>query len=247
MTSDHEMPFELAALSRAKNYQRWVFDTIAPFLGNRILEIGAGIGNMSKWLPRRELLILTEMDDSLFEILKNDQTTLNADGSNVKVFHLGVGSKELSLLAAENIDTIVSFNVFEHIEDDRMAVRELLQILRASGVKSPKRLITFVPAHQWAFGAADQKFGHHRRYSKSSMATLIKSIDPTLKAHMEYFNFIGLMGWFVSGRILKQANLGTASIEIFERLCPLIKLFDWILHKVFRLPLGQSLLCVIEL
>ena len=57
----HEsIPFELESLREAINYQRWIVDMISPFLGNSILEIGAGIGNISRWLPVRQRLVLCE-------------------------------------------------------------------------------------------------------------------------------------------------------------------------------------------
>ena len=40
-----EVPFELALLARAIEYQHWIADTVRPLLGARILEIGSGIGN----------------------------------------------------------------------------------------------------------------------------------------------------------------------------------------------------------
>ncbi len=46
--------FELESLSKARNYQRWMYESVAPHLGVSILELGAGIGNMSQWLPKRE-------------------------------------------------------------------------------------------------------------------------------------------------------------------------------------------------
>ena len=70
ISDSNDLHFELDLLARAYNYQRWVFDTIEPFLGNRILELGAGIGNMSKWLPIREKLILTEYDLEFLKLLK---------------------------------------------------------------------------------------------------------------------------------------------------------------------------------
>ncbi len=63
--SQMQLPFELDSLAEARNYQRWVFDAVRPFLGRRILEVGSGIGNMSQWLPADELLVLAETDPRL--------------------------------------------------------------------------------------------------------------------------------------------------------------------------------------
>ena len=43
-----ELSFELESLSLAVNYQKLVYETIEPYLGNSIIEVGAGIGNISQ-------------------------------------------------------------------------------------------------------------------------------------------------------------------------------------------------------
>ena len=41
----------------AQNYRQWMYRRIAPFLGRRILEVGAGIGNFTTLLLDRELVV----------------------------------------------------------------------------------------------------------------------------------------------------------------------------------------------
>ena len=53
----------LDALADAPNFNRWMADTIRPFVGRRVLEIGAGIGNLTRHLARRrERYIATDID-----------------------------------------------------------------------------------------------------------------------------------------------------------------------------------------
>src|SRR5262245_37150543 len=68
------IPFELEALNQATEYQRWVTDTVMPYLGERILELGAGVGNLSRWLPVKERLILTETEPYLLDLLRKNAT-----------------------------------------------------------------------------------------------------------------------------------------------------------------------------
>jgi 16S rRNA A1518/A1519 N6-dimethyltransferase RsmA/KsgA/DIM1 with predicted DNA glycosylase/AP lyase activity len=56
------LPFELEILKDATNYQKWAAQAILPYLGERILEVGSGIGNMSQWLPVRQKLVLSETE-----------------------------------------------------------------------------------------------------------------------------------------------------------------------------------------
>jgi hypothetical protein len=243
-----DLSFELQALAVACNYQRWVFEMIEPFLGSRILEIGAGIGNMSKWLPIRERLILTENDLELLKLLKNTFTydRTDADLSKIRIEQYDVLNQSPERFCEENVDTLVSFNVLEHVEDDEKSLLSLLTLLRCSQAPGTKRLISFVPAHPWAYGELDSKFGHYRRYSKHHVAKLVKKLDPEARFWCQHFNFMGLWGWVLSGRILRRNTIGLGTIETFELLNPLARSLDFIAHKILRLPLGQSLLFVVE-
>lgn len=241
-----EIPFELQLLAHARNYQHWVSRTIQPFLGKRILEVGAGTGNMSQWLPVRDRLILTEADPTLFQLLNElAPAGLKAD-PRVTFSRWKMAEDGSAEMKKENLDTIVSFNVLEHVEDDVRALHELTALLRQSRTNGPKRLITFVPAHQWAFGAMDQRFGHYRRYSARQFRRLAKQVAPEAQVTTRYFNLIGLFGWFVTGRILRQAVIHPSSMAIFEKLSPWIAPVDDWLHQTLRFPFGQSLLTVLE-
>jgi hypothetical protein len=162
------------------------------------------------------------------------------------VQRLDVLQDDLSPYIAENLDTIVSFNVLEHIDNDVGALKALCRILRESRSQEPKRLIIFVPAHAWAYGTMDRTFGHYRRYSKHGLVQLARLVAPDAQVSAKHLNFCGLLGWVLTGRILKRENIGTGAVALFEALCPVLKLVDFVIHRILRLPLGQSLCVVME-
>lgn len=241
------VPFELALLARAANYQRWVADTVAPHLGRRILEIGAGIGNMSRWLPRRELLVLSEADPALLPLLRETAAREFSGDSRVSVQLLDLAADGREGLRHHDFDTIVSFNVLEHLEDDLAAVQQLVALLVESAARGPKRLVSFVPAHPWAFGAIDEAYGHFRRYSAHALHRLMTSAAPGCRYFARHFNVFGLPGWIVLGRMLRRARIDPAAVAAFERLCPYLRGLDDFLHVRLKLALGQSLVAVAEL
>ena len=249
LPASSNLSFELQALAKAYKYQRWVYEMIEPFLGSRILEIGAGIGNMSKWLPIRERLILTEYDFEFLKILKNSFTydRIDTDFSKIRLEQYDVLNDSPERFCEENVDTIVSFNVLEHVEDDEKSILSLLTVLQCSQAPGAKRLISFVPAHPWAYGGMDSKFGHYRRYKKHDITKLVKKLVPEARFWSRHFNFMGLWGWVFNGRILRRDAIGLGAIETFEFLNPLARSLDLIAHRILHLPLGQSLLFVVEL
>src|SRR3989442_13009081 len=52
----------LERMAAAPRYNRWMFDRLRPWVGRRVLEIGAGIGNMSAFLVDRERVGLTDTE-----------------------------------------------------------------------------------------------------------------------------------------------------------------------------------------
>lgn len=229
------LPFELVSLARATRYQQWVADVVGPWMGSRILEIGSGIGNMSRWLPRRDRLVLTEADPKLFELL--DRTGL---GTERHCWAVGTPSPQ----GLSGFDTVVSFNVLEHIEQDEAALRTLAGLLSGPG---PRRLVTFVPAHQWAHGSLDREFGHFRRYSDQNFKKMSARLFPDAsRVHTEYVNAVGLLGWWVNGRVLGTRKISDRTIQTFETITPWVRALDRVLYRVPGFRFGQSLLAVIE-
>lgn len=240
-----EISFELESLSNAINYQKWILEIISPFLGNSILEVGAGIGNMSQWLPVRSELIITEAEIKYVDLIK--KRFGNKELPNLKIEHVDLSKPWLNDFIKYNLDTIISFNVLEHIEDDQAAFNDFVNILKQSNSSNVKRIITFVPAHQFLFGSLDKAFGHYRRYDSASVIKKIQKIDPQVKIRTQYFNVFGIFGWYILGKVLKRKIIGNDSIRTFEYICPYIKKIDNFLHESLRIPLGQSLLIVIDI
>ena len=50
----------------------WLFDEISPYLGQRVLEIGCGLGNFTQMLLGRELYVGVDISDSSVDHI-NDQ------------------------------------------------------------------------------------------------------------------------------------------------------------------------------
>lgn len=242
------IPFELDSLAQAVNYQQWVSDAIQPHMGRRILEVGAGIGNMSQWLPVRERLVLTETEPALLDILRARVPRYFGEGAaKVSVAPLDLSTAtDAHLLERERFDTIVSFNVLEHIEDDRAAIGRLLEMLRASD-QPVRRLVAFVPAQAWALSDMDRFYGHFRRYSASRLRQLSAELAPGAHVSLTPFNAVGLLGWVWTTMILKRTTIDPGSVSAFDAICPYLKPFDTLLCRTLRYPFGQSLIWVVTL
>src|SRR6266516_470234 len=52
----------LERMAAAPRYNRWMYERLRPWVGRRVLEIGAGIGNMSAFLIDRDRVVLTDTE-----------------------------------------------------------------------------------------------------------------------------------------------------------------------------------------
>jgi SAM-dependent methyltransferase len=238
-----QINFELESLSHAKNYQKWMMSAVEPYLGDRILELGSGIGNMSQWVPQKELLVLSELEESYISRLK-DHPSFQAP--NTSIVQLDLGNANLGQFKNDHFDTIVSFNVMEHIQDDLQSLRDQVNLLRESNSKNRKRIVIFAPAMKIAYGEFDKKFDHFRRYEAKGLKNLFNEIDPKIKTTHFYFNVLSLLPWIIQGRVLKKNQIKLSDIKILEKIIPFWRPFDFFLMRVLRLPLGQSIVFVAE-
>ena len=238
--------FDLDEMAGAQGYQRWMLKAVLPYLGSRVLELGAGLGNLSRILPVGQRLILTEPDPRFLSRLESGARQWFGRDRRVCVARFDPSRDPWQRFARENLDTVVSFNVLEHIRDDGKVLEAMKRLLRSSRARGPKRLVTLVPAHAWAFGSLDQANGHFRRYDRSSFRALAMGHAPEARLRFRSFNFVGLLGWWFAGRILRRPRVDTATVDYYERLLPFIRTGDELLTRVLRLPLGQSLIAVLE-
>ena len=195
----------------------WYFDQLAAHVQGDVLEIGAGLGSLSaRILPRARSLTVTEVDDALLDRLRERF----ADDARVAVHGYDLEAATPEAIAAKRFDVVFSCNVLEHLADDALATERLVRLLRPGGW-----FLAYVPAVPWAFGSIDVAVGHHRRYTKATLRTLVEGAGLRV-AHLEAMNLLGLAGWFVNGRVLQRPGPAPGQLALFERLVPLLRALE---------------------
>lgn len=208
----------------------WLYEEIAPYLGQRILEIGCGLGNFARHLTDREFYVGADTSpESIAHV-----TASYSSYSNMRFYVADVTSNRFSDFAELNLDTVFSLNVFEHIQDDVLALRNARRVLRPGGT-----LILVVPAHDWLYGTIDRAIGHYRRYSKQVMARAFHELGLACIAQ-KYINALGALGWFVNSRVLKHEVPPSRQLRLFNGLVPMLKR----LERTVNVPFGISLMAV---
>jgi len=207
-----------------------MFDRLHRWVARRVLEIGSGIGNLSAFLLDCERLVLTDTREEYLDRLR----TRFAKHPNVSVARLYLPT-ELGALAGQRFDTIICLNVLEHVDDDMASLRAIRRMLAPGG-----RLILLVPALPVLYGTIDKALGHHRRYKRAGLASLLEATGFTM-AHIEYFNLAGVPGWWFAGRVLRRKMIPAASLKLYDALVPLFRL-----ERLIPWRVGQSLIAIGE-
>ena len=219
----------LERLSKIDAYSAWQYRAVAPYLGQRVMEIGSGIGNISEFFLGRERVLLTDVGENYLSILK--QRFSSKPEVRIGPFDLDTGKPSYQ---DEKIDSIVCMNVLEHIKNNARALQYLKDTLVPGG-----RLALLVPAHQAAYGTLDEALGHFRRYSKKELSEKIQAAGFTLEK-IFFFNRIALFGWWLNGRVLKKKILPSGQLGLFGKLVPVIEKID----PVLPFPFGISLIAI---
>lgn len=221
---------ELDAVANAKNYYKWIVERFAPFLGRRVVEVGAGIGTFAEFIigsPGVESLLCVEPAENVFPVLAE---RFSSD-TRIRTIHASIDQLDV----VDAADSLVAVNVLEHVEDDEAFLRAAARIVVPGG-----HLLLFVPAHQFLYGSLDAAFDHYRRYSKAGLSSVVSRAGWE-SVRISNVNIAGILPWLIAGKILRNTTLGHRQMRIFDRLVvPVMKRVESVREPF----IGQSLLAV---
>jgi SAM-dependent methyltransferase len=212
----------LDSLAGTKRFNKWMADTVRPWLGDHVLELGSGIGNMTQHLSRgRKRYMASDIEDEhLARLRVRFRGRPNLTSQRCDLTH-PADFKDLR----GQFDTVVCLNVVEHVEDDLLALRNIRSALKPGG-----RAIILVPQDQAIYGSLDKVLGHYRRYSEQQLRSRMEEAGFEWERAI-HFNRVTRPGWRFNGQILKRESFGRFQLLVFDSLVPVWKrldrLFPW--------------------
>jgi glycosyltransferase involved in cell wall biosynthesis/phospholipid N-methyltransferase len=209
----------LGRLGRAPRFNAWMADTIRPFCGQRVLEIGSGVGNLTQRLIPRQRYVASDINPLYLQTL----AALREDRPYLEASYCDVTDLRSFPRTENGYDTVICINVIEHVLDDRAALANIKSVLWDGG-----RTIVLVPQGQWNFGTLDEVLGHQRRYSKEALRSLARECGFEVTDIID-FNRLGSLAWFINGKLLRRRNVGRGQIVLLNLLTPLIRILDRVL------------------
>ncbi len=206
----------LGRMARAPRFSRWMADVIRPYCGARVLEIGSGIGGVTRQLVPREHYVASDVNPlhlHRLRALRGDRPYLDTQYCDVS--DLGSFPK-----VEGGFDTVIALNVIEHVEADREALSNIREALSPGG-----RAIVLVPQGEDLFGSLDEVLGHRRRYSEASLTRLASEAGFTVRTMLP-FNRAGTPAWWLNGKVLRRRSLGLFQVMALNLLTPLFRIID---------------------
>lgn len=222
----------LFRLSSVNKYYAIFHERVAKLIGKRVLEIGSGAGNFTRFLMGRELVVATDC-------AANHLHTIRQRFVENKRFHIhefDASRPPSAALKSYNLDTVICLNVLEHIEDDLSALKNMKSLLAPSG-----RLILLVPSIKALYGSLDIGLEHYRRYDKAELLEKMKNAGFEIEQTF-FFNMWGVPGWFVNSRILRRKVLPKFQLYFFTLLHPLVRI-----ERFFKTPFGLSVIAIAKI
>jgi SAM-dependent methyltransferase len=222
---------ELDLFSAAKNWKAYFRKQLLPYLGEDVLEVGAGLGGTTKVLCRgtEKRWVCLEPDSAL--VARLDQKIRS--GELPKSCESRIGTLE-QFDDSDLFDTILYMDVLEHIEDDRAEVARASKHLRPGG-----HVIALSPAHQWLFTPFDQSIGHYRRYTRAGFGAL--ATPDLAKVKLVYLDSIGFFASLANKLILKSAMPKPSQIAFWDNV--LVRMSKFV-DPVLGYSAGKSVLAI---
>jgi glycosyltransferase involved in cell wall biosynthesis len=198
-------------------YNRWLHERFEKHLGHRILEVGSGVGNQTRYfIDERERVVASDIEPHYVRELRSRF----GDRSNVRIasYRFPLSETDRDELHREGIDTVVCMNVLEHIEDDTATLRDFATVLPPGG-----RLVLLVPSLKALYGTLDRHLNHFRRYDQQELQMKLGAAGFAID-DMRFLNRVAVPGWWFNSRVLRRKVMPRGQLRFFKWVMPLLRL-----------------------
>ena len=227
---------ELQVFKLAQNWKKYYKNLIAKkILSGRILEVGAGIGEMTRVLrdvsPNFDWICI-EPDLSNAQTIRKIVSNGELDGY-VSVFQ---GNVEAYKDAPSSFSSILFIDSLEHIEKDQDILKYATGLVKTGGT-----IIIVVPAHNFLFNEFDKKIGHYRRYNKKMLREILPNNLSEISC--KYIDSAGFFLSLANKLILKSSDPTMQQILFWDKFIVPISMK---LDRLINFNFGKNLVFIAE-
>jgi len=206
----------LRRLEATRKFNLWMGHTLRPYVGDRVLEIGAGIGNLTNQFIPRDYYVASDVNPNYLRYLRS-----YAHGKPyLHVRHIDALNKEHFAELERQFDTVLMINVLEHLADEQQALRNVWSALAPGG-----RAVILVPGHPAIYGSLDEVLGHRERYTPAKLRASMESAGFHFDALFD-FNRFSVPGWWWNGKLLKRKTFSRIQLKFVNTFVPVARRID---------------------
>jgi glycosyltransferase involved in cell wall biosynthesis len=206
----------VSELEKARRFIEWQGRTIRPYVGDRVLEIGAGVGSITNQFIPRELYVVAEQNPNYLRYLRS----YALGKPYLHVAEIDASRSDMFEGFDEQFDTVMLLDVLEHQPDPATTLQAAYRCLRSGG-----RVVVQVPQGQHRFGPIDQERGRRRRFSASELSELL--LQPGFHVDVIVdFNRLSVPGWWLNNKVLHRKRFSRLQLKFFDTILPLLRPFD---------------------
>jgi SAM-dependent methyltransferase len=206
-------------MERARRFNVWMGDTIRPFVGDRVLEVGAGIGTLTSQFVPRDEYVVSDVNPHYLDYLRS----YGWGKPYLRVMRLDARSPEDFAGLEERFDTALMINVLEHLDERRAVLGNLHRVLEPDG-----RAIILVPQHPRLYGSLDEALDHKLRYTPVDLREDLESAGFEVEKLFD-FNRFSVPGWWLNARVLRRRTFSRVQLKLLDTMIPIIKRVDRLL------------------
>jgi glycosyltransferase involved in cell wall biosynthesis len=209
----------LVDLLAVPNFSRWLGDALRPYVGARVLELGAGIGNLSTKLLPRDRYTVSDVSPHCLHYLQN----LAEGKPYMDTRRIDLACEEDFRAVAGQYDTVVLVNLLEHMVDEGAALRHVHTALAPGG-----RAIVLVPQDPRLYGSLDAALGHQRRYTRQELRAALEAEGFAVERLLD-FNRVTRPAWWVNAKLLERRHFSKVQLKIVNSLTWLFRRLEKVL------------------
>jgi glycosyltransferase involved in cell wall biosynthesis len=206
----------LTSLQNARRFNKWMGDMLRPYIGDRVLEIGAGIGTLTSQFIPRDLYVASDINPHYLDYLRS----YSIGKPYLRVLHVDATRAEDFAPLAGQFDTTLMVNVLEHVPDEQATLRNLHNALAPGG-----RAVILVPQHPNLYGSLDVALEHRERYTAVGLRASLEKAGFRVENVFD-FNRTSVPGWVLNAKVLKRTGFSRVQLKALEVLMPAIRRLD---------------------
>lgn len=206
----------LVSLEKMRRFNLWMGRTLAPYLGNSVLEIGAGIGTLTSQFIPREFYLAADINPSYLSYLR--AYSIGKPYLRVRRIDAGVPGDFAGLEGG--FDTVLMINILERVPDEQTALGNIRSSLIPGG-----RAVILVPQNPALYGTLDRALDYRERYTRESLQQGLERAGFRIERIVD-FNRFSVPGWWLNGKILRRKTFSRLQLKMLQITMPLLRRID---------------------